>query len=259
MFTMIGALGRWFLKVLNGLGLWVIFFLELLFSIFRGIEFKPLLTQISKIGTLGLPVIAFMSIFVGGVMAIQSEYTLRKFGAEAFTGSAVSLAVIRELSPVLTALLVIGRSGSAITAELGVMKITEQIDALRSLRVNVTSFLYAPRFWGFVITMPVLTGFSMVVAVLASYLLSIYILGLSGGMFVSQMHSAVEFADIMSGLLKGLFFGMVSGLISVYKGVGCEMGSQGVNRATTESVVLASILVLVSDFVLTSLFLKYLF
>lgn len=256
---MLAKLGRPFLLSLNGLGQWTIFMWRLVISLFGELELKPLLNQIVRIGTLGLPVIAFMSVFVGGVMAVQSEYTLRKFGAEAFTGSAVSLAVIRELSPVLTALLVIGRSGSAVTAEIGVMKITEQIDALRSLRVSVNSFLYAPRFWGFVITMPVLTGFSMVVAVMSAYILGVSVLGLSAGMFVSQMHSAVEFADIMSGLLKGLFFGAISGLVAVYKGVECEMGSQGVNRATTESVVLASILVLVSDFVLTSLFLKYLF
>ncbi|MCS6962193.1 MAG: ABC transporter permease [Deltaproteobacteria bacterium] len=256
---MLKLIGRKFLEFSSNLGKWVLFTIKLIVSFDEHSKPKNFLEQIVKIGTLGFPVVAFMSVFVGGVMAVQSEYTLRKFGAEAFTGSAVALAVIRELSPVLTALLVIGRSGSAITAEIGVMKITEQIDALKSLRINVFSYLYAPRFWGFTVAVPVLTGFSMSVAVLASYLLSVNVLGLSSGMFINQMHSAVEAQDIISGLLKGLFFGMIGGIVSVYKGSFSEAGSQGVNKATTECVVLGSILVLVLDFILTSLFLKYLF
>jgi len=155
---------------------WVAFLVKLSTSFDKSTRFKSYLEVISELGTKSLPVVAVMSVFVGGVMAVQSEYTLRKFGAEAFTGSAVALAVIRELSPVLTALILIGRNGSSIAAETGVMKITDQIDALRSMGINFVSYHLTPRFYGFVITFPILTVFSMVIAIGSAYFFSVNVL-----------------------------------------------------------------------------------
>jgi len=238
---------------------WVAFLVKLSTSFDKSTRFKSYLEVISELGTKSLPVVAVMSIFVGGVMAVQSEYTLKKFGAEAFTGSAVALAVIRELSPVLTALILIGRNGSSIAAETGVMKITDQIDALRSMGINFVSYHLTPRFYGFVITFPILTVFSMVIAIGSAYFFSVNVLGLSRGTFVTQMQSAVEAVDIYAGLVKTFFFGVIAGLVSIKKGFFCEISSYGVNKATTEAVVYASIAVLIADFVLTSLLVNYVF
>ncbi len=252
-------LGRWCLNQLEEIGKLVIFTGSLIFGFGIHTRLKNFLEQLVRVGTNGLPVITFMSVFVGGVMVVQSEYTLQKFGAEGFTGSAVALAVIRELSPVLTSLLVIGRSGSAVTAEIGVMSITEQLDALKSLKVNPVTYLFAPRFYAFVISMPILTAYSMVIAILSGYLIGVGFLGLSKGLFISQMQSNVEYSDIVSGILKGFVFGFISGTISVFKGLHTKQGASGVNLATTQSVVYSSIAVLVTDFILTGLFLRYLF
>lgn len=209
--------------------------------------------QMFQIGANSTLVIALIGGFTGAVLAVQGEYTLSKFGATAFTGSAVALSLIRELGPVLTALMVIGRAGSAITAEIGIMRITEQIDALRSMAVDPIKYLMAPRLVAGTIAVPLLTGLFIVVGIAGGYAVGVGLLGLSSGTFMSQMISAVSATDIYSGYIKSIVFGFIFGWVSCYKGYTCGFGAVGVNKATTQSVVTASVAVLVVDYFLTSI------
>jgi phospholipid/cholesterol/gamma-HCH transport system permease protein len=219
----------------------------------RPLRLYLILNQLYQIGFNSTFVISLIGLFTGAVLAVQGEYTLAKFGATAFTGSAVALSLIRELGPVLTALMVIGRAGSAITAEIGIMRITEQIDALKSMAVDPMKYLMAPRLIGGIIAVPLLTALFIVIGIFGGYVVGVGLLGLSSGTFVSQMESAVMMTDITSGLVKALVFGFIFGWVSCYKGYTCGFGAVGVNRATTQSVVIASVSVLVVDYFLTSI------
>lgn len=211
------------------------------------------LTQLQQIGVNSTLVIALIGLFTGAVLAVQGEYTLSKFGANAYTGPAVALSLIRELGPVLTALMVIGRAGSAVTAEIGIMRITEQIDALRSMAVDPIKYLMAPRLVAGLIAMPLLCAIFNVVGIFGGYLVAVGLLGLSAGTFMSQITSAVGFVDVYSGFIKATVFGLIFGWVSCYKGYTCGFGAQGVNKATTQSVVTASVAVLIVDYFLTSI------
>lgn len=217
--------------------------------------FRPqlYLKQVLQIGVNSTLVIALIALFTGAVLAVQGEYTLSKFGASAFTGPAVALSLIRELGPVLTALMVIGRAGSAVTAELGIMRITEQIDALKSMAVDPIKYLMAPRIVAGIIAMPLLCGIFNVVGIFGGYLVGVHLLGLSAGTFMSQITSAVGSVDVYSGFIKATVFGLIFGWVSCYKGYTCGFGAVGVNKATTQSVVTASVAVLIVDYFLTSI------
>lgn len=216
-------------------------------------RFNLFLTQLFQIGVNSSLVIGLIGLFTGAVLAVQGEYTLAKFGATAFTGSAVALSLIRELGPVLTALMIIGRAGSAITAEIGIMRITEQIDALRSMAVDPIKYLMTPRFLAGLIAVPFLTSFFNVIGILGGYIVGVGLLDLSSGTFISQMVDAVGLVDVYSGLIKSLVFGFIFGWVSCYKGYTCGFGAVGVNKATTQSVVTASVAVLITDYFLTSI------
>jgi phospholipid/cholesterol/gamma-HCH transport system permease protein len=211
------------------------------------------LDQLRQIGFNSMFVISLIAVFTGAVLAVQADYTLSKFGATAFTGPAVALSLIRELGPVLTALMVIGRAGSAITAEIGIMRITEQIDALRSMAVDPIRHLMAPRILAGLVVMPLLTSWFIFIGILGGYLVSTSLLGASSGTFLSQMESAVTSIDVYSGLIKSIVFGLIFGWVSCYKGYYCGFGAVGVNRATTQAVVAASVSVLVVDYFLTTI------
>lgn len=215
-------------------------------------RFQLLLTQLRNIGVNSTLVICLIGVFTGAVLAVQGEYTLAKFGATAFTGSAVALSLIRELGPVLTALMVIGRAGSAITAEIGIMRITEQIDALHSMAVDPIRHLMAPRLLSGLIAMPLLCCVFVVVGIFGGYIVGVGLLNLSSGTFMNSITSSVTETDVYSGLIKALVFGFIFGWVSCYKGYTCGFGAEGVNRATTQSVVTASVAVLVVDYFLTS-------
>lgn len=214
---------------------------------------RLLLIQLYQIGVNSTIVVSLIGLFTGAVLAVQGEYTLSKFGATAFTGSAVALSLIRELGPVLTALMVIGRAGSAITAEIGIMRITEQIDALRSMAVDPMKYLMVPRFVAGLIAMPLLTAIFICVGIAGGYIVGVGLLDLSSGTFMTQMTHAVGLVDVYSGIIKSLVFGFIFGWVSCYKGYTCGFGAVGVNKATTQSVVTSSVAVLVVDYFLTSI------
>jgi phospholipid/cholesterol/gamma-HCH transport system permease protein len=252
--------GSWVLEVMENCGrAWIFFARTLLGCVTPPIRFQLILQQVLQVGAHSTLVVALIGVFTGAVLAVQGEYTLAQFGATAFTGSAVALSLIRELGPVLTALMVIGRAGSAITAEIGIMRITEQIDALRSMAVDPMRYLMVPRFIAGVLAMPLLTAIFICIGIGGGYIVGTGLLGLSSGVFISQMVSAVEMEDVASGIIKSIVFGIIFGWVSCYQGYNCGFGAKGVNQATTRSVVTASVAVLVVDYFVTSILTRYIF
>ncbi len=249
----IEGIGKKVMDVTEEWGRAWIFLFRMIAAVFRPpLRLHLIIAQLFQIGVNSTLVISLIGGFTGAVLAVQGEYTLAKFGATAFTGSAVALSLIRELGPVLTALMVIGRAGSAITAEVGIMRISEQIDALKSMAVDPIKYLMVPRFVAGLIALPFLCAIFIVVGIAGGYIVGVGLLGLSSGTFISQMVSAVELMDVVSGLVKALVFGFIFGWVACYKGYTCGFGAVGVNRATTQSVVIGSVAVLVSDYFLTS-------
>jgi len=224
----------------------------LLQSIKPPYEIKLILRQLYVIGAQSITVVALVGGFTGAVLAVQGEYTLAQFGATAFTGSAIALSLIRELGPVLTALMVNGRAGSAMTAELGIMKITEQVDALRSMGINPIKHLMVPRIIAGIISLPLLTAIFITVGIAGGYVVSIHSLGLSSGIFLALMKQSVKHIDVYSGFIKSIFFGFAISWISCVRGWKCGHGAVGVNRATTSAVVTSSVIILILDYLLTS-------
>ena len=216
-------------------------------------RFSLIVQQLYIIGVQSVAVVALVGVFTGAVLAVQGEYTLKQFGATAYTGSAIALSLIRELGPVLTALMVNGRAGSAMTAELGIMKITEQVDALRSMAVDPIRYLMVPRIIAGIISVPILTAMFDVIGIAGGYVIGVEKLGLSSGIFMSQMIQAVKDVDVSSGFVKSVVFGFTLSWVACYKGWTCGFGAVGVNRATTSAVVTASVAILVLDYFLTSI------
>lgn len=250
----IEKLGKFTIRLLENFGAACIFVFKGWFQVFFP-PYRPhlIMVQILQIGVNSSLVIGLIGFFTGAVLAVQGEYTLNQFGATAYTGSMVALSLIRELGPVLTALMVIGRAGSAITAELGIMKITEQIDALKSMAVDPIKYLISPRLLAGIISVPLLTILFIVIGIFGGYAVGVGLLGLSSGTFVTQMQASVKMIDLYSGVVKAIVFGFIFGWVSTYKGVTCGFGAVGVNKATTRAVVTASVAILVVDYFLSSI------
>jgi phospholipid/cholesterol/gamma-HCH transport system permease protein len=252
----IQAIGRWAIKLLQELGRTGQFLLYSLYSLVRR-PGRPVyvLKQISFIGTKSLFVIVLTAAFTGMVLGLQGYYTLTKFGSEGMLGTAVALSLIRELGPVLSALMVTGRAGSAITAEIGIMRISEQIDALETMALDPYKYLVSPKFIAAMISMPLLCAIFDVVGIYGGWLVGVKLLGVNPGAYFSEMYKAVEWKDVYSGFVKSFSFGVIIAWISCYKGYYAGHGAEGVSRATTEAVVLTSVLILVWDYFLTSILL----
>ncbi|MDX1763306.1 MAG: MlaE family lipid ABC transporter permease subunit [bacterium] len=218
-------------------------------------KFRVLLRQIRFLGTKSLLVIILTGSFAGMVLALQVFYTLSKFGSEALLGPAVALSLIRELGPVFSALMVTGRAGSALTAEIGIMKITEQVDALASMALNPIRYLVVPNFVAALIVFPLLAAIFDIIGIYGGYLVGVKLLGLSSGTYFSQMESFVDMDDILLGLYKSLSFGVLVVWICCYKGYHTSYGAEGVSKATTEAVVLSSVMIFIWDYFLGSVLL----
>jgi phospholipid/cholesterol/gamma-HCH transport system permease protein len=213
-----------------------------------------LVRELYSVGVLTLVIIIVSGLFVGMVLALQGYYTLVDFGAEQSLGVLVALSLTRELGPVVTALLFAGRAGSALTAEIGLMKATEQLAGMEMMAVDPEHRVIAPRLAAAILSLPLLTLIFNVLGVTGAWLVSVNLLGVDGGSFWSQMQSQVSFSDdILNGLIKSVLFGVVAGWIAVFNGYDCRPTSHGVSRATTRTVVVTSLIVLGLDFVLTAL------
>lgn len=216
--------------------------------------FPLLLQQIYAEGVLSLVIIIVSALFIGMVVALQGYHTLAKFGASQELGPLVALSVARELGPVVTALLFAGRAGSALAAEIGLMKATEQLSSMEMMAVDPLRRVIAPRLWGGFISLPLLTIIFDAVAIYGAYLVGVKWLGLDAGAFWSNMQSSVSFySDIVNGIIKSIVFGLVVTWISVYQGYDAEPSSAGIAAATTRSVVYSSLAILGLDFVLTTM------
>ncbi len=213
------------------------------------------LTQLDEIGVKSLSITGITAFSTGMVLALQTAYALAAFGGKMFVGRVVALSLLRELGPVLTALMVGGRVGSGITAELGSMVVTEQVDALRAMAISPVRRLVVPRILATVLMLPVLTALADLLGILGGMLISVVELQLSAQDYLGSIWNTLAISDIMSGLSKTFFFGFEIALIGCYNGMKVEGGASAVGIATTRTVVLASICVLVSDFFLTKLFL----
>jgi phospholipid/cholesterol/gamma-HCH transport system permease protein len=216
-------------------------------------QVRQLIRRIDFIGARSLLLIVFTGAFTGMVVAFQGYTALRRFGGEAFLGPGVGLSLIRELGPVLSALMITGRAGSALTAELGIMRITEQIDALEVMALNPMKYLVVPILLAALITFPLLNAVFIVVGIYGGYLVGVDLLGVSAGSYLSQMSSAITSEDIWGGFYKSLSFGVIVAWVCCFKGFYAARGAEGVSQATTQAVVMCSVLILVWDYFLTSI------
>jgi len=221
----------------------------------RGPMEKPLLmAQFDQIGVRSLSIVIITSAFIGMVLALQTAYALQDFGGKMFVGMIVSLSLVRELAPVLMSLMVGGRIGAGMTAEIGTMKVTEQIDALRALATNPVRKLVVPRVVATTIMFPLLTVISICLGILGGMIIAVFNLNVSANYYLRSVIESVRYNDLASGIGKTFFFGFAIALIACFNGLRTSGGADGVGRATTTTVVTGAITVLIMDFFLTKLF-----
>lgn len=211
---------------------------------------KLILYQMEHIGVNSLPLVLIIAIFTGAVSAWQAAYQLKGIAPLSFLGGATTRAIITELGPVLTGIVIAGRVGASIAAELGTMKVTEQIDALKAMAINPVRYLAMPRFLAAILMMPILVIFANTIAVMGAYIVSNYFLGVSFAVFFNSVNRFFEIPDLVSGLVKTIFFGGVTSLLGCHIGFRTEGGAEGVGLATIKSFVLSAALILILDYVL---------
>ncbi len=253
--------GRTALSILATMGSIFLFFLTSLKQIIHTPHlFSKCREQLYSMGSMSLFLILLIGLFCGMVLGLQGYYTLVKFGSTGMLGAAVALTLIRELGPVLTAIMLTGRAGSAMTAEIGVMRISDQIDALEVMDIQPVGYLATPRLLAGIVVFPFLTAIFNVIGIIGGYLTGVLLLGINEGAYFYQIQSAVSMSDVMGGFIKALTFGLIVITVCCHQGYYAHVrrdsvGPAAVGNATTSAVVLASSLILVADYVLTSLLL----
>lgn len=218
-------------------------------------RFGLVVAQIYNTGALSLVIIMLSGLFVGMVLALQGFDLLQRFGSEDTLGVAVALGLLKELGPVVTALLFAGRAGTALTSEIGLMGATDQLSAMQMMAVDPVKRVCAPRFLGGFVAMPLLAAIFSMIALFGAQLVGVQLMGVDAGQFWSQMRGAVDMDDVMEGVVKSLVFGFACSAIAVYEGYHAEPTAEGVGRATTRTVVTSSVAILVLDYMLTAVFL----
>lgn len=258
----VGGLGDQALYILTDLGRMGIFLYFSLLGLCKyPFRFKELVKQVGFIGVGSIPVIFFTALSSGMVLGLQGYYSLHKFGAEGMLGSAVSLTLIMELGPVLTALMVAGRAGSAMCAEIGIMRISEQIDALECMAIDPFRYLISPKVLAALISVPLLTAIFDVVGIFGGYLAGVKLMGVNGGAFFAGMEQSVTNHDLRLGVVKSFVFALLLVWICTGRGYfvqkirGAGFGAESVSKVTTQAVVMSSIAVLVFDYLITAVLL----
>lgn len=256
--TPLHTLGAKIIFIVRELGRLGIFFMRGVVHIFSyPIQISKFIEQIYFIGMKSVLVICLTGAFTGMVLGFQGYYTLVRFGSEGILGTMVALTLIRELGPVLTAIMITGRAGSAIAAEIGIMRISEQIDALETMGINSVRFLFSPRLLAAFISFPLLTAIFDAIGIFGGYLTGSLLLGISPGIYFYRVEYSVQMVDINGGFIKAVVFGAVVITICCYQGYYTHtrkegFGAKGVGLATTSAVVISSVLILATDYVLTS-------
>lgn len=251
-------IGRLVIGWVDRMGAAAIFLFMALLQIFRRKQLSKAVQQIYYIGARSITIIMLVSLFTGMVLGLQSYHALLKFGASGAVGSLVSLSLIMELGPVLTAIMITARAGSAITAEIGIQRISEQIDALHTMRINPIRYLISPKIAAAIISFPLLTAVFDLIGIFGGYLSTVMLLGLNGGVYLHSIQTYVVMSDITNGFVKSIVFAVIVATVCCYQGYFAHMrrdghGAQAVGLATTSAVVTSCVLILVSDYVVTSL------
>ena len=250
--------GRNVIKAVNHLGAASIFLCLAIAKMFGRKQFFKAVQQVYYIGARSMTIIMLVSLFTGMVLGLQSYHALVKFGAQGAVGSLVSLSLIMELGPVLTAIMITARAGSAIAAEIGIQRISEQIDALHTMQINPLQYLVSPKITAALISFPLLTAVFDLIGIVGGYISGVMLLGLNAGVYTHSVKTYVEMSDITNGFTKAIVFAVIVSTVCCYQGYFAHMrtdgrGAKAVGLATTSAVVVSCVLILVSDYIVTSL------
>lgn len=251
------ATGRETMRLVGSLGAMTIFFFTAFINIFRRKQLFEITSQVFSIGASSSLIVMLVGLFTGMVLGLQLFYTLVKFGSVGALGSAISLSLIRELGPVLTAIMITARAGSAMAAEIGILRISEQIDALYSMRIDPVRYLISPRVAASIISFPLLTSFFDLIGIAGGYITGVLLLGTNAGTYFYRVQSSVNMVDVRGGFIKSLVFAVIVSAICCFQGYFCHMRSDGygakaVGLATISAVVFSCVMILVADYVVTS-------
>jgi phospholipid/cholesterol/gamma-HCH transport system permease protein len=242
----------------NNIGAANIFLFLSLMKIFRSKQLSKIIQQLYYIGARSTTIIMLVSLFTGMVLGLQSYHALVKFGAQGAVGTLVALSLIREMGPVLAAIMITARAGSAITAEIGIQRISEQIDALHTMRIDPLKYLISPKIAASIISFPILTTVFDLIGIIGGYISGVVLLGLNAGTYFHSIQANVEMKDISDGLIKSVVFALIVSTVCCYQGYFAHMrtdsrGAKAVGLSTTSAVVISCVLILISDYVVTSL------
>ncbi len=254
MYDLINKVGKVVILFLNNTGNFFIFTLQIIKSFFSRWYINNVINQMIFIGFYSLPVVSLTAFFTGGALALQIYYGGNQFNSEIIVSSIVALGITRELGPVLGGIVVAGRVSSAIAAELGTMRVTEQIDALKTLSADPISYLVVPRIIAGIIMLPILIIFADIIGIMGGWFIGIQSLDFNGSVYIKNTIDFLDASDIYSGLIKASVFGFIISVMGSYQGFHSRGGAQGVGRATTNAVVSASVLILASNYIMTNLF-----
>jgi phospholipid/cholesterol/gamma-HCH transport system permease protein len=257
--TVFTLIGRWTLSVVGDLGAMAVFFFLAFINIFRRKQLKEIVDQVFYVGATSSLIVMLVGLFTGMVLGLQLFYTLVKFGSTGALGSAVALSLIRELGPVLTAIMITARAGSGMAAEIGILRISEQVDALYTMRVDPVQYLISPRIAAAIVSFPLLTAFFDLIGIIGAYISGVLLLGTNGGTYAYHVRSSLTMSDIRGGFIKSLVFAAIVSTVCCFEAYFCHMrtdgyGAKSVGLATISAVVLSCVLILISDYVLTSFF-----
>jgi phospholipid/cholesterol/gamma-HCH transport system permease protein len=252
------VIGREAISWVNNLGAATIFLILALQKTFHPKQLSKTIQQLYYIGARSTTIIMLVSLFTGMVLGLQSYHALVKFGAQGAVGTLVALSLIRELGPVLTAIMITARAGSAITAEIGIQRISEQIDALHTMRIDPLRYLVSPKITASIISFPILSTLFNLVGIIGGYISAVLLLGLNSGTYFHSIQSNVDMKDISDGLIKTLVFAVIVATVCCYQGYFVHMrtdgrGAKAVGLSTTSAVVISCVLILVSDYIVTSI------
>jgi len=253
----INAAGRSALRSVDEFGAAAIFLLRAFVLIFRIKQIPSIIQQVYYIGARSANIVMLVGLFTGMVLGLQLYYTLIKFGSAGVLGSAVSLSLVRELGPVMTAIMITARAGSSMTTEIGIQRISEQIDALSTMRIDPIRFLISPRIAASIISFPLLTALFDLIGIVGGYITGVALLGLDGGTYFYRVESSIEMQDITGGFVKAIVFAVLVSTVCCFQGYFAHMrkdsyGAKAVGLSTTSAVVVSCVLILVSDYVVTS-------
>lgn len=253
-------IGEKIISFINILGTAAIFLVMALWKTFRPKQFPKVVHQVYYIGASSTNIIMLVSLFTGMVLGLQSYHALSQFGALGGLGALISLSLIRELGPVLTAIMITARAGSAITAEVGIQRISEQIDALHTMRIDPFRYLISPRITAAIISFPLLTAVFDLIGIIGGYITSVMLMGMNAGVYTHSVQKYVDMKDLTDGFIKAIVFAIIVATVCCYQGYFVHMrkdshGAKAVGLATTSAVVTSCVLILVSDYVVTSLLL----